>query len=109
LAFRPGRSVLLSVREIAEKEGSSMTVLLSVLFAAGTVALVVVLSGARDPGQAAAEPDGWGVPGRGARFRPGRWAEEDRPHHHSEPVLVAVPCCLYCGSYGHSTFLHASR
>jgi hypothetical protein len=88
-----------------------MTMLLGFIFAAGAVAVVVCVYAGNDPGYAEADAlaDGWGGPGRTAGYRLGGWAEEPRPHLHSEPTLDAVTNCLYCGSAAHSTFLHASR
>lgn len=91
-----------------------MTILLGFIFAAGAVAVVVCVF-AWNPGWAETDglTEGWDLPGRTTGFRLGQWAAEDtgaRPrHHHSEPTLEAVTSCLYCGSAGHSTFLHASR
>ena len=90
-----------------------MTILLGFIFAAGAVAVVVCVF-AWNPGWAEADgpAEGWDLPGRATGYRVGQWAAEttgSRPHHHSEPTLGAVTCCLYCGSPAHSTFLHASR
>jgi hypothetical protein len=84
-----------------------MTILLGFIFAAGAVAVVVAVYAWNDPGYAAA--DGWDLPAQAGGYRLGGWAEETRPHHHSEPTLEAVANCLYCGSARHTTYLHASR
>jgi hypothetical protein len=83
-----------------------MTILLGFIFAAGAAAVVVCVF-AWNPGWAEADgpAEGWNLP----VYRIGQWAEENRPHLHSEPTLESVESCLYCGSAGHSTFLHASR
>jgi hypothetical protein len=83
-----------------------MTIVLGLIFAAGA-AVVVVCVFAWNPGWAEADgpAEGWTVPA----YRHGRWAEENQPHHHSEPTLDEITNCLYCGSASHSTFLHASR
>ena len=88
-----------------------MTVLLSFIFAVGAVAVVVCVYAWHDPGYVEADgpAEGWDLPGKVAGYRLGRWAEENRPHHHSEPTLESVATCLYCGSAGHTTYLHASR
>jgi hypothetical protein len=88
-----------------------MTILLGIIFAAGTVAVVVCVFAWNDRGYAEADGpgEGWDLPGRSTGYRLGWWAEEHRPHHHSEPTLEAITNCLYCGSPAHSTFLHASR
>jgi hypothetical protein len=85
-----------------------MTILLSFIFAAGTVAVVVCVFAWNDPGYATT--DDWDFPGQATGYRLGAWAEEKRPPHlHSEPTLDSAANCLYCGSEAHSTFLHASR
>jgi hypothetical protein len=83
-----------------------MTILLGFIFAAGAAAVVVCVF-AWNPGWAEADgpAEGWNLP----VYRIGQWAEENRPHLHSEPTSESVDSCLYCGSAGHSTFLHASR
>jgi hypothetical protein len=88
-----------------------MTILLGFIFATGAVAVVVCVFAWNDPGYTEADGpgEGWDMPGRIAGYQIGRWAEENPPHHHSEPTLEAVSTCLYCGSGAHSTFLHASR
>jgi hypothetical protein len=89
-----------------------MTILLGFIFAAGAAAVVVCVF-AWNPGfaEASGPAEGWGMPayrlGQWAEEK--NWAEENQPHHHSEPTLEAVTNCLYCGSAAHSTFLHASR
>jgi len=82
-----------------------MTLVLGLIFAAGAAAVIVCVF-AWNPGWAEADgpTEGWNLP----VYRLGQWAEESRPHHHSEPAVEATDC-LYCGSAGHSTFLHASR
>ena len=88
-----------------------MTILLGFIFAAGAVAVVVCVLAWSDPGYAEADRpvESWDRPGRAGGYRLGQWAEERRPHHHSEPTVQDVSSCLYCGSVAHSTFLHASR
>jgi hypothetical protein len=88
-----------------------MTILLGFIFAAGAVAVVVAVYAWNDPGYAPADgpAEGWDLPGKVAGYRLGGWAEENRPHLHSEPTLEAVTTCLYCGSGRHTTYLHASR
>jgi hypothetical protein len=88
-----------------------MTILLGFILATGVVAVVVSVFAWNDPGYAEADGPvaGWDQPGRATGYRLGRWAEETRPHYHSEPTIEAVTTCLYCGSAAHSTFLHASR
>ncbi|MEV6842341.1 hypothetical protein [Actinoplanes sp. NPDC051411] len=83
-----------------------MTIVLGLIFAAGAAAVVVCVF-AWNPGWAEADgpTEGWNVP----VYRLGQWAEENQPHHHSEPTLAEITSCLYCGSAGHTTFLHASR
>jgi len=82
-----------------------MTIVLGLIFAAGAAAVVACVF-AWNPGWAETDgpTEGWGRP----VYRLGQWAEENHPHHHSEPTLEATDC-LYCGSASHSTFLHASR
>lgn len=87
-----------------------MTMVLGLIFAAGAAAVIVCVF-AWNPGWAEADgpAEGWSLPDAGRAYRIGQWAEESHPHHHSEPTLDEVTNCLYCGSAGHSTFLHASR
>lgn len=88
-----------------------MTILLGFIFAAGAVAVVVCVFAWNDAGYAGADgaTESWELPGKAAGYRLGQWAEEHRPHHHSEPTLDDVVACRYCGSAAHSTYLHASR